>query len=548
MSCPPKNQDKNRKPPAKKDMDYVWQEIMGNPNLYCWIPVSTKITNPLQTNIDKLNIQDIPQPKNFSDAIVALAEEATQNKKDDSLKRLHKKASLVEKVSVDDPKKYPIVKAFIKERGLKVYGGIAINSYLPKEAQFYNPNDIPDYDFFSPDPWNDATDLADRFHQKGYKFVEARAGIHKGTYKVLVDMWPVADISYMPQTEFDKIPVTVIDGLNIVSPLKLLESMYKEFSEPYANPSRWPKVASREKLLQKWVNPLGEKFKCSNTLFTSTQLEPTLVKLLNKTYKYILAKKMLLTGSLAYNMFIEIGGGTKRLSNDHYCILSENAHENIQELHALLLKTYGHLEITTQFYPSRELNNTTYSIFAIIDNEYKLICEIVQLTSCTPYIKIGKINIVSVDYLMYELFDSAIFANTTQKQDDAKCAVQYLMEIREKYYKDKGISDTDKSPLQRFVTKCKGPFQENIKVEVMNRWLERQAEKGNVIQEWSKDYKIRKIPHEKIPEECFGKNRGDCRYPCAWNKYVGRCSGIPRGTYRPDEIDQAEYLGGGQYE
>src|SRR5690606_20137115 len=110
-------------------------------------------------------------------------------------------------------------------------------------------------DFFSPDPWNDATDLADRFHELGYKFVEARAGVHKGTYKVFVNMWPVADITYMPKSEFDKISVKKIRGLNIVSPFKLLESMYKEFSEPYANPTRWPKVAIREKLLQKWIKP-----------------------------------------------------------------------------------------------------------------------------------------------------------------------------------------------------------------------------------------------------------------------------------------------------
>lgn len=545
MSCPLKNRDKNKKP----GVDYVWKEIMGNPNLYCWVPISEKISNPLQTDIEKINIQDIPPVPNFPDIITKLAEEASKNKREDSLKRLGAKASLYEKVSVDDPKKYPIVKKFIKERGLKVYGGIAINSYLPKEAQFYNPNDIPDYDFFSPDPWNDATDLADIFHNKGYKFVEARAGIHKGTYKVLVDMWPVADISFMPQGEFDKVPTTVIDGLKIVSPLKLLESMYKEFSEPYSNPSRWPKVAGREKLLQKWANPLGKKFKCSGTLFSNTEkIDPIHTKLLEKTYKFIISKKMLLTGPVAYNTFIEIGGGDKRVTNDHYRILSEKAQEDTQELFSILLKIYDHLEITTQFYPSRELNNTTYRIIAVINNEYKIICEIVSLTSCTPFITIDKKTIVSIDYLMYDLLDSSIFADTEQERENAKCMAQYLREVQLNYYKTKGITETDKSPLQRFLTRCKGPFQENIKVEILNRWLDREAGKNRVIHEWSKDYKIRKIPHEKIPQECLDKKRQECRYPCAWNKFVGRCSGIQRGTYRPGERDQVEYLGGGSYE
>lgn len=543
---------KDRKPKGKKDTDYVWQEVMGNPNLFCWIPVSKKLTNPMQTDIEKLNIQDIPHPpKNFTDTITKIAEEAVRNKKEESLKRIRKKtATTMEKVSVDDPKKYPIVKDFIIQRGLKVYGGIAINSYLPKEAKFYNPSDIPDYDFFSPDPWNDATDLADIFHQKGYKFVEARAGIHKGTYKVLVDLWPVADITYIPQKEFDKIETTTIGGIKIVSPFKLLESMYKEFSEPYANPSRWPKVASREKLLQKWVNPLKGSFKCSRTLFAPEKgdSDPDLAKLLEHTHKFISAKKMLITGSVAYNTFIEIGGGNNRVATDHYSVLSESAYEDTQELFNNLLKLYDHLEITTQFFPNRELNNTTYTILAIIDNEYKILCKITNLTSCTPYIRTRKQTIVSVDYLKYELFDYAVFADTEQERENAKCKLQYLTEIQYNYYREKEIDETDKSPFQRFITRCKGPFQENIKVEILNKWLEREVEKGKVIREWTDQYKIRKIPREKDPQECSGKNRQVCRYPCAWNKYVGRCSGIPKGVYRPGETEELEYLGGGKYE
>ena len=553
MSCPVENRNKDKKPIETQDTDYVWQEVMGNPNLFCWIPISKKINNPLNTDIEKVNIQDIPPPpKNFTERISKIAEEASQNKKEDLMKRLRKNTvTLQEKVSVDNPKKYPIVKNFISERGLKVYGGIAINSYLPKEAKFYNPKDIPDYDFFSPDPWNDATELADRFHKKGYKFVEARAGIHKGTYKVLVDLWPVADITYIPQKEFDKIETFKIDGIKVVSPFKLLESMYKEFSEPYSNPSRWPKVASREKLLQKWVNPLKKSFLCSKNLFTSENdtIDPVLAKLLEKTYKFIKNKKMLVTGSVAYNTFIKLAGGDKRISNTTYSVLSETAQEDIQELFTILIKSYKHLEITTQFFPNRELNNTTYTIFAVIDKSHKPLCKITQLSSCTPYVQVEKQTIVSIDYLKYELYDNAVFADTEQEKEDTKCMLQYLNEIQYNYYKQNNIDETDKSQLQRFVTRCKGPFQENIKVEILNKWMLRDQEKGKIIREWTDQYKIRKIPHEKIPQECLGKDQETCRYPCAWNKYVGRCSGIPKGVYRPSETDEdIEYLGGGKYE
>ena len=41
---------------------------------------------------------------------------------------------------------------FIKEKGLKLYGGLALNELLKKyKKPFYGKNEFPDYDVFSPD-------------------------------------------------------------------------------------------------------------------------------------------------------------------------------------------------------------------------------------------------------------------------------------------------------------------------------------------------------------------------------------------------------------
>ena len=81
-----------------------------------------------------------------------------------------------------------IVEAFLKEKKSICYGGTAINNILPKDAQFYNREiEIPDYDFFSPNALSDAKELADRFFAAGYKDVEAKTGVHVGTYKVFVN-------------------------------------------------------------------------------------------------------------------------------------------------------------------------------------------------------------------------------------------------------------------------------------------------------------------------------------------------------------------------
>ena len=92
-----------------------------------------------------------------------------------------------------------IVEAFLQETKRICYGGTAINNLLPIYEQFYNKEiELPDYDFYSPDPLNDAKNLADIYHRKGYTEVEAKSGMHPGTFKVFVNYIPVADITYLP--------------------------------------------------------------------------------------------------------------------------------------------------------------------------------------------------------------------------------------------------------------------------------------------------------------------------------------------------------------
>ena len=109
-----------------------------------------------------------------------------------------------------------IVETFIKDKKLICYGGTAINNILPVQDQFYNKDiEIPDYDFFSHSALDDAKLLADIYASKGYKDVEAKSGVHHGTYKVFVNFIPVADITYVPKDLFKAIQRDAIkvDGI-----------------------------------------------------------------------------------------------------------------------------------------------------------------------------------------------------------------------------------------------------------------------------------------------------------------------------------------------
>jgi len=89
--------------------------------------------------------------------------------------------------NIDIKKLIGVVEDFIRKKKLICYGGTAINNILPKYAQFYNvETTIPDYDCYSPNPIEDAKELANIYHQNGYKDIEAKSSAHYGTFKVFV--------------------------------------------------------------------------------------------------------------------------------------------------------------------------------------------------------------------------------------------------------------------------------------------------------------------------------------------------------------------------
>ncbi len=147
-----------------------------------------------------------------------------------------------------------IVEQFLQKKKLVCYGGTAINALLPPDDQFYDTTtELPDYDFFSPNALEDAKNLADIYYKEGFVNVEARAGVHVGTFKVFVNFIPVADITQTVPELFKSIKRTAvpINGIYYSSPNYLRMLMYLELSRPRGDSSRWEKVLKRISLLNK---------------------------------------------------------------------------------------------------------------------------------------------------------------------------------------------------------------------------------------------------------------------------------------------------------
>lgn len=162
-----------------------------------------------------------------------------------------------------------IVEEFLKKKKLLCYGGTAINNILPKQAQFYNKDyEVPDYDFYSYDALSHAKELADIYYAAGYESVEAKSGVHAGTFKVFVNFIPMADITSLHKELFDSLSNSAISvsGIKYVPPDFLRMGMFLELSRPAGDISRWEKVFKRLNLLNKH-HPMKIKYDCSKVDF-----------------------------------------------------------------------------------------------------------------------------------------------------------------------------------------------------------------------------------------------------------------------------------------
>ena len=177
-----------------------------------------------------------------------------------------------------------ILENFLQKKPLICYGGTAINNILPKQDQFYNRElEIPDYDFYSKTALSDSIELANLYADAGYKEVEAKSGMHHGTYKVFVNFIAVADITHLHEDIFDALYTDSIKVAGIkYAPANFLRmNMYLELSRPMGDVSRWEKVFKRLSLLNKHY-PVNPTTNCDKVEFQKKMEEETIRSIISR--------------------------------------------------------------------------------------------------------------------------------------------------------------------------------------------------------------------------------------------------------------------------
>lgn len=369
-----------------------------------------------------------------------------------------------------------ILEAFLVRKKRICYGGTAINNILPKYAQFYNRDiEIPDYDFFSPTALEDAKELADIYHKHGYSEVEAKAGMHVGTFKVYVNFIPVADITHMYAPVYNALykESLSIAGIKYASPHFLRMSMYLELSRPNGDVSRWEKVLKRLTLLNTHYPFVSEELNCDTVEF-QRQLDQN-AEQSEKMYITIrdsfIDQGVVFFGGYAIRMYSKYMPEKYRKiieKNPDFDVLSENAEQSATIVKERLIDQ-GFKRVRVVYHDA---------IGEIIPEHYEIkvskdtVACVYSPVACHNYNTITmdhkEINVATID-TMLSFYLAFIFANKYSLfRERILCMSKFLFEVEERNrLEQRGL-------LKRFSMKCVGkqPTLEDIRAEKSKKFKE----------------------------------------------------------------------------
>jgi hypothetical protein len=430
---------------------------------------------------------------------------------------------------IDDgnlPNPFSVVREFIMEKGLKLYGGQALHEHLSKKNKgLYSKDEFPDYDVFSPDAWNHAKELADKLYKLGFIYAEARSSIlnneYHQTYKVSVDMLYIFDITqmgckrqdilnkkckhcgetkdnkcisifnnipcndiknYSPKTfydsyDYEKDTAIYPKKLLVADPDWLKISMYRELTEPYSNPDRLSKVGPR-------LAMFDNQFKYRNTLCNLTdkqydrEVNNNLKPLLKYIGDFVKKHKLINYGSTAYIFFLKGIKYKGQLNVEDYQVYSPAPVFVYTKLFNELVKKFPKLKFNQELVKSywKDLDANSYVINVSYGKmKYNKIIKFTYNTTCMPYIQSNGIRYVTIDRIKYNLFRAVALRNvvnqTEERPENYECILSYILKNEKKWQKKYPNKNTHK--FKRFIGKCEGDEISQRYINLLDKWIDK---------------------------------------------------------------------------
>ena len=387
---------------------------------------------------------------------------------------------------------------FVKERKRKIYGGFALSKLIEDvspDDKLYSDDDIKswDIDFYSPDPINDAKEITNRLHKKGFSYISAGEAQHDETYKIYVETKDCADITYVPSNIYNKIPYKEIKGAIITGQHFMMIDYFRAISDPLSSYHRLEKTFTRLCLMLKHF-PLPK----NTTKLVITPPNRDLDVAFHTIHTFLTNRKStIVVGMYAYNYLIKESKiadksnmlrrhtgkpGNKRNNTSHdidyvdinyYEIISTDYTNDARALILALQEKYPTSKkkiVYRENYPFFQYFG--YSVDIYFDNE--LICQLYNYNfKCTPYNDVPSLYFKKAAYteekgvirlgsfavqMMYNLINimKARTNNDLNKKNLYYVMISHITIMKNYYLDNEKKTIFDKSLFEEFILTCAG--------------------------------------------------------------------------------------------
>ena len=398
------------------------------------------------------------------------------------------KMNLVEPYKEEIKQINEVVIQYIKDNRRKIYGGYALNLLLTNKDEklaLYSDTDIPDIDFYSPEPIKDLIKICNLLHAKGYKNVSGKEALHKETYSVRVNNQLYCDITYVPRNIYNKMPFIEINSINVIGPEFMIIDYFRLLTDLLLTNWRLEKTVKRMFLLQK-AYPLPY-VKSSLEISQVTGVEKDDFILIYELMKQIQRfcennKYAVLVGIYAYNHFLN-GSGILQSTNNRFkyvevpnyeIILTEYKDEALKLINLLKTKTKTVDDIhIVEYYPFFQFFGNSVEIYyktTLLARLYTNNKKCIPFRYVKPYYFENNKMIIDKEnnkHIMIGSFSMTILysliAVMKARVNDEQYTknlhymlISHITEFKNYYFKTMNKSLVDRTLFEEFIVECVG--------------------------------------------------------------------------------------------
>ena len=269
----------------------------------------------------------------------------------------HNEYKKINEPTLDEISKvYNSIKEYIIKNKKIVYGGFAQNILLMNKNKdesfykiingtFFNWPDVADIEFYSHNPIQDTVDLCEMLHKIGFNNVEAKEGVHSGTFKIFINFINYCDIAYIPEYIYINIPTILCNNIRCTDPHFMLCDAYRILTDPMTSYWRLEKAIYRfNKLLKYYPITCNQDIDITN----KNNID---MKYIRK--RIIHGSKLIVVGYYGYNYYYKkVYNNTNEY--EYYEVISEDLINDCKHIEKILKKKYGNNIQVKQYVPFLE--------------------------------------------------------------------------------------------------------------------------------------------------------------------------------------------------